>query len=219
MARHKPTRTQKTINNINAYIRRVAQTFGQFSEEYEQVTRELHGHGFEMRSNSAGVIQLANTKANRRQHQTIRAIKNRQKPINIMARKYKNLPPPPVDENEPQPRTFTQWYAESMKDFKDIYDEVYHYLFESAGALGVTLEYDARYYMFNTAARMEKWQEVFESGARDFSGVKAFLDDLLEKNTQPDGHSTYTDTRTGEVMTQTNDDYENLMEGWTDIKY
>lgn len=216
--RRKPSRTQKTINNINSYIRRVAQTFGQFSDEYEQVTRELHGYGFELRTNTAGVIQLANTKTNRRQHQTIRAIKNRQKPINIMARKYKNLPPP-FDENEPQPRTFMQWYAESAKEFKDLYDEVYNYLIPACDELGLAHD-DTRTYLLSEAARLEKWKDVFESGAKDFATVLDFLNDRLEqrKNTGS-GNASYTDTRTGEVMTQTNEDFDDFASGWTDIEY
>lgn len=217
MARARPTKTQKTVNNINRYIKRIAQTFGQFSEEYEQVTRELHGHGFELRTDKSGVIQLANTKSNRRQHQTIRAIKNRQKPINILARKYRNLPPPPTAEGETQSRSFIQWYAESMKDFKDLYDEVYNYLIPSCDELGIS-HGNTIDYIISESARREKWEQVFESGARDYESAKEFLKDIIEKRKQS-VNSMYEDTRTGEVVTQTNEDFEDFAQGWTDIEY
>lgn len=225
MSRRKPTRTQKTITNINRYIQRIADTFGQFSGEYEQVTRELHrvdeeGNPlFELRTNKAGVVQIANTKANRKHHAVIRGIKNRQKPINILSRKYKNLPPPPIDDQAEQPRTFTQWYAESMKEFQDLYDEIYNYLIPACDELGIYHDEPKAYYI-NHELKMEKWKEVFESGARDYASVKEFLNAMKEQrqNMSRQGNS-YVDNRSGEVMTQTNDDYPSFAEQWTDIEY
>lgn len=209
MPKRKASKTKLAIDNINSYIKNVANTFGVNSKEYESITQQLHGHGFSFKDST--ILQLRNTKQNRAKHQTIRAINKRKKSITILKRPYerrrkeflKNVPES-IKRGE-EIKSFYRWYAENVATINDLVEEVYT-LLEVAQFYG--LEYEAKTLFKNEAFRRDAWQEVFDAGAKDF----ATLDELLQHiaDTMAD---MFTDTQTGENMTYTNEDYEGMESG------
>lgn len=60
----KRTATQKAIDNINSYIKDVANVYGKNSQEYEDVTNAIAD--YDIYTNNKGIIQVSNSKANRK---------------------------------------------------------------------------------------------------------------------------------------------------------
>lgn len=77
MPKRKISATQRNINSINSYIRNVAETFGTTSSQYVALQSTIID--FDIRWNKSGIVQIKNNKENRKQHQKIRALRNRQK--------------------------------------------------------------------------------------------------------------------------------------------
>lgn len=67
----KRTATMKAIDNINSYIRDVASVYGKNSQEYEDITNAVAD--YDLRTNKNGVLQVRNTKENRKAHNQLRA--------------------------------------------------------------------------------------------------------------------------------------------------
>lgn len=84
--KRKRTATAKNIDAINRYLQNIADIWTIYSNEYEKATAKVKD--FDIRTNKNGVIQIKNTKENRKKHQKIRAIKNTTKSKNIIQRKY-----------------------------------------------------------------------------------------------------------------------------------
>lgn len=84
--KHKRTATAKNIDAINRYLRNIADIWSIYSNEYEKATAKVKD--FDIRTNKNGVIQIKNTKENRKKHQKVRALKNTIKSKNIIKRKY-----------------------------------------------------------------------------------------------------------------------------------
>ncbi len=82
----KRTATAKKIDAINRYLQNVADIWSIYSNEYEKATAKVKD--FDIRTNKNGVIQIKNTKANRKKHQKIRALRNTTKPKSIIQRNY-----------------------------------------------------------------------------------------------------------------------------------
>lgn len=67
----KRTATMKAIDTINSYIRDVANVYGKNSQEYEDITNTVAD--YDLRTNKNGVLQVRNTKENRKSHNQLRA--------------------------------------------------------------------------------------------------------------------------------------------------
>lgn len=67
----KRTATMKAIDNINSYIQDVAKVYGKNSQEYEDITNVVAD--YDLRTNKNGVLQVRNTKENRKAHNQLRA--------------------------------------------------------------------------------------------------------------------------------------------------
>lgn len=84
--KRKRTATAKNIDAINRYLQNIADIWTIYSNEYEKATAKVKD--FDIRTNKNGVIQIKNTKENRKKHQKIRALKKTTKSKNIIQRKY-----------------------------------------------------------------------------------------------------------------------------------
>lgn len=84
--KHKKSATAKNIDTINRYLQNVADIWTIYSNEYEKATAKVKD--FDIRTNKNGVIQIKNTKENRKKHQKIRALRNTTKSKNIIQRNY-----------------------------------------------------------------------------------------------------------------------------------
>ena len=208
--RKKPTRTQKTINNINRYIKNVARVFGVNSKEYQQITQQLHNKGLSL-SDSNGVIRIENTKANRRKHQTIRAIANRRKPIQILKRPYEkrrkefakvNV----VIQRGEQAKNFYRWYAELRKDFADLVEEVYT-LAEVCDKDGI--EVDMKQAFKDSVYRSDKWNEFYDKSGQTIEPSKTALQEWLSNVDDSD-----VDESTGENYNFDNEYFDGMYGGF-----
>ena len=197
--RKKPTATQRNITNINSYIKRVATTFGTNSQEYMNAVIQLKD--FDTYSNYENVIQIRNTKKNRKQHQKIRAIKNRQKPIKILMRKYEKAY---KESNKKESvNSFARWYAELSTQFTSLYDEIYNYLIPACETAGIAMDDTQIHECFvNEPFKLSQWQKVFELGAKDYETLSEYLSQETVNG--------YTDKYTGESYRYENVDFEGL---------
>lgn len=75
----KRTATQRNIANINAYIKDVVNIYGKGSQQYEDITNAIAD--FDIYENKNGILQISNTKSNRKYHATIRALRNKTRRI------------------------------------------------------------------------------------------------------------------------------------------
>lgn len=201
----KISKTALNIDSINRYIQTVANLFGTNSAEYEAATIPLKGFATRDKYvNGQAVIQLQNNKANRKKHQSIRAIKNKRKPVSVLKRKYEKK----RREYQEQAKkagvkfddgAFYRWYAEISRKFDGLWDEVYNYLAPSCDLVGI--EFDKHHAFVDEIYRMDKWETVYDKGAKNYTNLDDFFDNFETVNN--DG----VDENTGENMTFTNDDY------------
>ncbi len=201
----KVSATQRNIDSINRYIQTVANLFGTNSAEYEAATIPLKGFATRDKFvNGQAVIQLQNSKANRKKHQAIRAMRNKQKPVSVLKRKYEKKRREYQERAKKagmdfDDRAFYRWYAEISHEFDGLWDEIYNYLDPSCDLVGIDL--DIHQAFVNEAYRMNKWETVFEKGAKNYTNLDDFFSNFESVNN--DG----VDENTGENMTFTNDDY------------
>ena len=83
----KRTATQRHIDNINSYIKKVGSFFGVNSPEYRAITNQLASFDTVNYKNS-DIIQIRNTKANRKQHQKLRALDKNKPSFARQKRRY-----------------------------------------------------------------------------------------------------------------------------------
>ena len=81
----KQSATSKNIAAINRNIQSIANIFGTESSQYNIATADLYK--YDLYTNKSGVIQLRNSKANRAQHQSIRARRARNIKPYVLQRK------------------------------------------------------------------------------------------------------------------------------------
>ncbi len=207
----KVSATQRNIDSINRYIQTVANLFGTNSAEYEAATIPLKGFATRDKYvNGQAVIQLQNSKANRKKHQAIRAIKNKRKPVTVLKRKYEKK----RREYQEQAKkagvnfddgTFYRWYAELSKQFSDLIDEIYGSggLVNSLGTIGENPSDSEIHAMFKDESyRSSQWERVFNAGGMNYTNMNDFINDMDD-----DLINNGVDINTGENMTFTNDDY------------
>ena len=113
----KRTATAKNIDDINRYLQNIADIWSIYSNEYEKATAKVKD--FDIRTNKNGVIQIKNTKANRKKHQKIRAIKNTTKNKNIIQKNYKK-----------RTKNITNKDLQAIKAFEDDISNAYNKLKE-----------------------------------------------------------------------------------------
>ena len=200
--RKKTTVTQKNINKINANIRRLAEVFGTDSEPYQETVRRLHGTGLKI-YDKKGVIQVKNTKENRRKNKTISKIVKERKSVNIYKRHY-----PTLDEISDyfddgdipfEEGGFYKWYSKIETEFNDLVEEVYT-LADASEEVGITFGNDLMYLAFKDETfRHESWENVYNKLLFE---TKDFNKDFYEK------FGFAVDPSTGEYMTYTNEDYQ-----------
>lgn len=208
----KISKTALNIRSINSYIQTVAKLFGTNSAEYEAATIPLKGFATRDKYvNGQAVIQLQNSKANRKKHQAIRAIKNKRKPVSVLKRKYEKKRREYQERMKKENLTFDdgafyRWYAELSKQFSDLIDEIYGSggLVNALGAMGDNPSDSEIHAMFKDESyRSSQWERVFNAGGMNYTDMNDFInsmdDDLINNNI---------DVNTGENMTFTNDDYD-----------
>ena len=210
MSKH-TTATQRNIDSINRYIQTVANLFGTNSAEYEAATIPLKGFATRDKYvNGQAVIQLQNSKANRKKHQAIRAMRNRQKPVSVLKRKYEKK------RREYQEKAkkagvkfddgaFYRWYAELSKQFSDLISEIYGTdgLVNALGAMGENPSDSEIHAMFKDESfRSSQWERVYNAGGMNYTDMSDFINSMDNDLVNND-----VDINTGENMTFTNDDY------------
>ena len=194
--------TQKNIDKINRNLQSIANTFGTESKPYEIAAQKLFLGGFKTYDklvNGVRVIQMQNTKENRKQHQKIRKIAKERQSISQLKRKYapKGIipeepePEPGGDEPEEPKETFLQWYSRISSNFMDALDEIYA-LQDSLEFLSIP--YDSNKIFYDEDYQMQLWEQVYDKLISDTAAAKAFYDKM--------GFGV--DEESGEVVTATN---------------
>lgn len=207
----KLSKTALNIDSINSYIQTVANLFGTNSAEYEAATIPLKGFATRDKFvNGQAIIQLQNSKANRKKHQAIRAIKNKRKPVSVLKRKYEKKRREYQEQMQKANMTFDdgafyRWYAELSKQFSDLIDEIYGSggLVNALGAIGENPSDSEIHAMFKDESyRSSQWERVFNAGGMNYTDMSSFIDSM-----DNDLVNNGVDINTGENMTFTNDDY------------
>lgn len=98
----KTSATSKNIAAINRNIQTIANIFGIYSSQYNKAIADIFQ--FDVRENNKGVIQIRNTKANRAEHQKIRA------------RRAKNIKPHVIQRMKRQSEQALKKYNKRAKD-------------------------------------------------------------------------------------------------------
>lgn len=201
----KLSRTALNIRSINSYIQTVAKVFGTGSAEYQAATVPLKH--FDIRDkhvNGQTIVQIKNTAENRKKHQTIRAIKNRRKPVQILKRRYEKqkkayLQNIPSIERGEKAKDFYRWSAELRKEFDDVRDEVYT-LNEALEKIGMAQDWTKPMWK-DSGYRANLWEKVYNNGGNKYATYKDFMSWLNNVD------DVSTDENTGESYEYDNDDY------------
>lgn len=201
----KLSRTALNIRSINSYIQTVARIFGTGSAEYQAATVPLKQFNIrDKHVNGQTIVQIKNTAENRKKHQTIRAIKNRRKPAQILKRRYEKqkkayLQNIPSIERGEKAKDFYRWLAELRKEFDDVREEVYT-LNEALEKIGLPQDWTKPMWK-DSGYRANLWEKVYDNGGNKYATYKDFMSWL---NTVDD---VSTDENTGESYEYGNDDY------------
>jgi len=201
----KLSKTALNIRSINSYIQTVAKVFGTGSAEYQAATVSLKQ--FDIRDkhvNGQTIVQIKNTAENRKKHQTIRAIKNRRKPVQILKRRYEKqkkayLQNIPSIERGEKAKDFYRWLAELRKEFDDVRDEVYT-LNEALEKIGMAQDWSKPMWK-DSGYRANLWEKVYDNGGNKYATYKDFMSWLNNVD------DVSTDENTGESYDYDNDDY------------
>ena len=201
----KISKTALNIRSINSYIQTVARVFGTGSAEYQAATVPLKQ--FDIRDkhvNGQTIVQIKNTAENRKKHQTIRAIKNRRKPVQILKRRYEKqkktyLQNIPLIERGEKAKDFYRWLAELRKEFDDVRDEVYT-LNEALEKIGMAQDWTKPMWK-DSGYRANLWEKVYDNGGNKYATYKDFMSWLNNVD------DVSTDENTGESYEYDNDDY------------
>lgn len=211
----KRTATQKHIDNINSYIKKVGSFFGTNSPEYRAITNQLTAFDTVNYKNS-DVIQIRNTKANRKQHQKIRALDKNKPSFARQKRRYQKIiddlknggvDTPDIDRPETggigAPDTpdidrpvisFEDWFNGWRQTWNDA--EQYE-IAELANQLGVPFDYNEWYadYGYREQIRHDLYN--------------AWLDDIVNEINGTDTVDEFTvDSDSGEMFDYNNDDID-----------
>lgn len=119
--KRKRTATAKNIDAINRYLQNIADIWTIYSNEYEKATAKVKD--FDIRTNKNGVIQIKNTKSNRKKHQKIRALKNTTKSKNIIQRKYNKRTKGLSKKDIQIIKTFEDEYSNAYKKLKELQEK------------------------------------------------------------------------------------------------
>lgn len=201
----KISKTALNIRSINSYIQTVAKVFGTGSAEYQAATVPLKQ--FDIRDkhvNGQTIVQIKNTAENRKKHQTIRAIKNRRKPVQILKRRYEKqkkayLQNIPSIERGEKAKDFYRWLAELRKEFDDVRDEVYT-LNEALEKIGMAQDWTKPMWK-DSGYRANLWEKVYDNGGSKYATYSDFMSWLNNVD------DVSTDENTGESYEYDNDDY------------
>ena len=212
----KRTAAQKHIDNINSYIKKVGTFFGVNSPEYRAITNQLVSFDTVNYKNS-DIIQIRNTKANRKQHQKIRAIDNNKPSFARQKRKYqkevdrlqKEFEPQIEEPNIEEPNIenasggsgggapaidFDTWFNNWRQTWNDA--EQYE-VAEMANQLGVPFDYNQWYSDY--AYREQMRHDLYN----------AWLGDIANEVNDTETVNGYTvDSDSGEMFEYSNDDID-----------
>lgn len=119
--KHKKSATAKNIDTINRYLQNIADIWTIYSNEYEKATAKVKDFG--IRTNKNGVIQIKNTKENRKKHQKIRAIKNTRKSKNIIQRNYNKRTKGLNKKDIRAIKTFEDDFSNAYKKLKELQEK------------------------------------------------------------------------------------------------
>lgn len=119
--KRKRTATAKNIDAINRYLQNIADIWTIYSNEYEKATAKVKD--FDIRTNKNGVIQIKNTKENRKKHQKIRAIKNTRKSKNIIQRNYNKRTKGLTKKDIQSIKTFEDDMSNAYKKLKELQEK------------------------------------------------------------------------------------------------
>lgn len=154
----KMTATGRNIANINSFIRDVANVYGKGSQQYEDITNSIAD--FDIYENKNGVLQISNSKENRRYHQKIRAIKNRARRTRAGQRWKKAL-----RESRTQRAAFRQ-YHKLKKDFNELMADIYKVVDEFEKLTGMSIELE-KWKMFSNPDVYAYYKERVEELKRE----------------------------------------------------
>ena len=214
----KRTATQRHIDNINSYIKKVGSFFGTNSPEYRAITNQLTSFDTVNYKNS-DIIQIRNTKANRKQHQKLRALDKNKPSFARQKRRYqkevdrlrKEFDPQIEEPNIERPNIedisggsdggggapaidFDTWFNNWRQTWNDA--EQYE-VAELANQLGVPFDYNEWYSDY--AYRDQMRHDLYN----------AWLGDIANEVNDTDTVNGYTvDSDSGEMFDYGNDDID-----------
>ena len=208
----KRTATQRHIDNINSYIKKVGSFFGVNSPEYRAITNQLTAFDTVNYKNS-DIIQIRNTKANRKQHQKIRALdKNKpsfarqkrryQKEVDRLRKEFEpNIEEPYIEDvsggdggGGAPAIDFGTWFSNWRQTW---YDKEQYMVSELAEQLGVPFDVDTWYVDY--AYREQIRHDLYN----------AWIGDIVNEVNDTDAVDEYTaDLDSGEMFDYSNDDID-----------
>lgn len=178
----KRTKTAKNIDAINRYLQNIADIWTIYSNEYEKATAKVKD--FDIRTNKNGVIQIKNTKENRKKHQKIRTLKNTTKSKNIIQRNYNK-----------RTKGLTKKDIQAIKTFEDEYSNAYNKLKE----LEAKFDLDITPYL-ERLKRGEDTHEIIVDALLEVEAKKELQNAGYEKRNTIETDYGIIDADTGEIL-------------------
>lgn len=190
----KRTATSKAINRINTNIKSVAATFGIDSPQYQEVTQDIFR--YQVKTNKDGIIQIRDTKQNRKQHQSLRArAKNN---INVQARKRKEL------KRMEQYNKRSKQKINSLKAFESLQQLANDKLSYVYDIRDVAQEYDVEFSEYKAMQSVEylraKISEIEAAAGYDMSLSQPEFMTTPTVQINDNGNVLVIDKQTGEIM-------------------
>lgn len=190
----KRTATQRHIDSINRNIQTVANTFGKYSQQYENATQNIFM--FDVYTNKNGIIQLKNNKANRAKHQQIRA--RRKRNVNLYwAKKKSEKRMKAYNENKR-----TKHKVKSIVEFERLQKELEDKTAQIYEFEEIAQEYDIDFSAYeafkNPDYLADKLQQMYDDTQNSTSDSDNDKKYIVEYN--GDGKAVLIDAKTGEVI-------------------
>lgn len=131
------SKTSANIAKINTYLQNIADVWSIYSNEYEQAISKLKT--FDLRTTKNGVLQVRDTKQNRKQHQKIRALSTQKVSKKVLQSKFKQREKRLAKKNKKLSKETIKKY----KDAEDDFTNAYHHIQDMVDKLtGVGLDYN-----------------------------------------------------------------------------
>lgn len=116
------SKTSANIAKINTYLQNIADVWSIYSNEYEQAVSKLKT--FDLRTTKSGVLQIRDTKQNRKQHQKIRTLSNKKVSKKVMQNKFKQRENRLAKKNKKLSKETIKKYKDAEDDFSNAYKKI-----------------------------------------------------------------------------------------------